>query len=318
MTTVSAPNLDNATGLQAIAILMQRYPVLWNQFKDHPDVLKVITDAAAQGWPPDRFQQALQNTDYWHGRTEAQRDWDALAATDPAEANRRTSGTVQSVANIMSRLGLVRPGDHASQTSAFLHDVYDITSQGLTQQQAEDYLMSKYKNPNPNQSTGEIATNLGIIRGLQADYALPHSVDTAYTMAADLAAGHITQDTIKGNLAEQASQLYGGQVAEAIRQGKTVRQWADPYVSLAAQNLEVGADRIDLSKPKWQAFLQQPVNPAKGADQATQPGTRPMTLAEWQAKIRTDPTYGFSKTSNAKQTAAQLASTLDQRFGASG
>jgi len=318
VTAISPPNLDGKTGLAAIQVLMQRYPQLWNQFKNQPDVLAVLGQSAAEGWPPDRFQNALENTNYFKSRTEAQRDWDSLAATDPAEAQKRMQAAVQMIQNIAARLGLSdRSGDHATQTSDFLHDVYTLSSQAMTEQQAEDYLTAKYWKTNINQATGEIAANLGTIRGMQADYALPHAPQTAYNMAIQMANGHITQDTVKGNLAQQAASLYGGEVANAIKQGKTVREWADPYISLAAQNLELGADQIDLSQPKWQAFLQQPVNPAKPG-QSTQPGTRPMTLAEWQAKIRTDPAYGFSKTSNAKQTAAQLASSLQTKFGASG
>ncbi len=315
--TMSPPNLDQATGLQAIQLLMQRYPQLWAQFKDHPEVLQVLGQAAHEGWPPDRFQQAMQNTTYWKTRTEAQRDWDALSAVEPAEAQKRMQASIQKIEDISARLGLKPRGDAATNTSNFLHDVYNISSQAMTDQQIEDYLTSKYWATNINQASGEIAANLGTIRGMQADYALPHAPQTAYHMAIQMATGAISSDTVKGNLAQQAAALYGGEVANAIKQGKTVRQWADPYISLAAQNLEVGADQIDLSQPKWQAFLQQPVNPNHPGQQ-TQPGTRPMTLAEWQTKIRTDPTYGFSKTSNAKQTAAQMATQLDQKFGAIG
>lgn len=312
----SPPDLEGKSGLAAIQVLMQRYPALWAQFKDHPDVLNLL--GQAQGWPPDRFQQALQNTTYWKTRTEEQRNWDSLSAVDPAEAQKRMQDAVTMIKSIGARLGLSdRSGDKNVQSADFLHDVYTLSSQSMTEQQAEDYLTSKYWQQDINRASGDIAANLGTIRGLQADYALPHSPQTAYDMAIKMSTGHITQDTVKGNLASQAALLYGGEVSNAIRQGKTVREWADPYISLAAQNLEIGADQVDLSDPKWQAFLQSPANPAKPG-QSNQPGTRPMTLAEWQATIRTDPAYGYSKTSNAKQSASQLATTLQQKFGASG
>lgn len=306
--------------LSGIQKLIAQYPTLWAQYKNHPDIVKVLADAANGSWSQQQLQEAMMQTPYWKTTTEAQRQWDIVAATEPAEAQKRQQAAIQAMANVSQRLGIDpanRGNQYGSQTQNFLADLWHVTSQDLNEAQIGDYLVSKYWNQNPNAATGEIAANMGQIRGVFADYALPSSPHTEYHNALQLSLGHTTLDQIKGDAAAQAQGLYAPEVGKAISEGKTVAQWAAPYTNLAAQTLEISPDTIDLSQPKWQKFLKAPPDatgqsaggPAKGD------GGRAMTTSEWQATIRTDPTYGFDHTANARQSAAQLANQIQTKFG---
>src|SRR5579885_2540868 len=72
----------------------QQFPAL-SQFLALPGIAPVILKAAQEQWSPGRLQAEIWNTDYWKNTTAEQRSWDLLAATDPAEAQRRWNVGVQ-------------------------------------------------------------------------------------------------------------------------------------------------------------------------------------------------------------------------------
>lgn len=54
-----------------------------------PDVANVLRTAVANKWGPDEVQGAIQNTNWWKSKTDSERNWLQLLATNPAEATRR-------------------------------------------------------------------------------------------------------------------------------------------------------------------------------------------------------------------------------------
>jgi len=105
---------------------------------------------------------------------------------------------------------------------------------------------------------------------------------------------------------EQSKSLFPT-LAAAIDRGITVADYATPYRSLAAQTLEVAPESINLSDAKWRRALDGSRDD-KGAPMA-------MSLSEWERTIKNDGQYGWDRTKQARQQAAQFASTLMEKMG---
>lgn len=65
-----------------------RYPQFAWAFND-PEVNKILTDAVANKWGPDEVQGAIQNTNWWKSKSDAERNWLQTLAIDPREATKR-------------------------------------------------------------------------------------------------------------------------------------------------------------------------------------------------------------------------------------
>lgn len=140
---------------------------------------------------------------------------------------------------------------------------------------------------------------------LARDYLVPVADITAKKWATDLLSGKVGEEEIQSYLNEQATSLFPG-LAAALEKGITVRQYADPYVQLAARELEVSPESIDLSDGKWNRAL----------NTINKDGQRvSMSLSEWEATLRSDPVYGYDRTAGARQKAAQFATQLAEKFG---
>lgn len=303
----------------ALMIFASKYPIQYQQYRDIPEILSLLvtatdpsSDPTTGNWTDAHLQNQIQNTNYWKTHNQNQRKWDTLSATDPAEAQRVMGVASKAVTDTLARLGLTGTADVA----AAMRDLYQVASNAMTPAQIADYLTVQYSGDPKLLSTqqgakGEILKNMEDVRAMQSDYGMPNTPDANLWEAQNIVRGVQTLDGVRGDLAQQAKGLFAPEVGAAIDRGMTVKQWASPYLATASQNLEIGQDQIDLSDPKWQAFLKTP-------DQTKPGASRVMTQSEWQAKIRTDPTYGFDTTSTARQAAGTLATTIAQKFGAVG
>jgi hypothetical protein len=127
--------------------------------------------------------------------------------------------------------------------------------------------------------------------------------------ATKLASGAVDQAAITGYAQEQAKSLFPG-LADAISRGVTVRQYADPYLQIANQELGINTSTVSLTDPKWMKAINT-IDPKTGARTS-------MNLSDWTSLVRSDPTYGYDKTTQASSQAADFAGRLGQMMGATG
>lgn len=75
------------------------------------------------------------------------------------------------------------------------------------------------------------------------------------------------------------------------------------YKQYAAVTLELDPNQIDFTKdPKW-------------SDAFGTADTGPLSLSAWQAKLKTDPKYGWKFTNQANKEVSNVVSTLERAFG---
>lgn len=138
------------------------------------------------------------------------------------------------------------------------------------------------------------------------DYLMPLSVEARRDWAMKIIRNEVAPTEFTAYLRESAKSAFPT-LAAAIDRGITVRQYADPYVQSAARTLELPPESINLMDPKWRRFLD-------GArDEKGQPMV--MSLSEAERTMKTDATYGFDRTKQARQQAAEFAGQLLEKFG---
>lgn len=283
--------------------ILQEFPqagALLNQ----PGVLQVYLQAVSEGWSSDRIEAALENTDWWKNTDQSTRQWQALSATDPATASQKLQDAQITLQNLQDQLGI-----HLSQAggigSPYAHLLNLAVTQGWDETRLKYELIAAQQGGQV--SGGDLGANAAQVKAMANDYGVPLSDLQTTQWAQWLTQGNASADTIKGYLIEQAKSLFPS-LSTALDQGITVAQYADPYKQLAVQELGVNPSDINWTDPKWNAALNQ-VDPKSGQRVS-------MSLDQWLSTIRSDPRYGYDTTQQGRQSATQLASALQQKFGA--
>ncbi|HUR52878.1 MAG TPA: hypothetical protein VMZ71_02020 [Gemmataceae bacterium] len=143
------------------------------------------------------------------------------------------------------------------------------------------------------------------VKAAAGAYYVPMADVTAREWAKKVLSGEVPETALDEYVKQQAKSLFPA-LAGAIDQGVTVEQYADPYKQIAAQTLELNPNGINFNDPRWSRALVQ-----VGKD--GQRGS--MTLYDWQNLLKTDATYGWDRTNQARTQATQISERIAQQFG---
>lgn len=290
--------------------LQQMFPNEYNSFKGIPELWDLMVWGAAKGWDPTLLEAAMQNSNYYKTHTDAQRQWDIKMATDPASAQNAIQQWTRQVSMDAARYG-------AQLNMSQIHQIaVDAATNGYTQNELQDrivlYTTGEASAHHGDNAPGAFGAAMTKVRQIADEYAMPVSSKEVILQAQNmlLSGSGADESSLRDIFAKRAESLFPS-LAPELQKGMTVKQWATPYTTLAAQQLEISPDSINLSDPKWRPMLDGTKDPKTGV-------RSPMTLAEWEATIRQNKTYGYDTTTGAKDQAAQLEAGLAQKFGAAG
>jgi hypothetical protein len=110
-----------------------------------------------------------------------------------------------------------------------------------------------------------------------------------------------TADTFKKKGIALAKATYF-QLTPQLDAGLTLQEIFSPYRDLASRVLEVAPDTIDFNDPKFGVAFGTKDKPS-------------MSLSEWMDTLKSDPKYGYDKTSQAKNDARAMVMSMAQAFG---
>lgn len=267
-----------------------------------PGMFQAVADAmnaAANGtpWTPAQYDARLQQTPYYQTTDLAMRQLDVLQFSDPATFQAKAKIASDSLMRISQETGITMPGN----------SYWDLLRQATANQWSDaDIRQHLTQYADVTHAQGELASNVEAIRAQASDYGIPVSDDALKQWATGLISGSQTTDSIKGQMIEYAKSMYP-QLDAALDSGVTVKQYASPYAQIAAKELNINPSDFNLSDPKWTTAL---------ATTDPKTGQRvPMSLDQWQTKVRTDPQYGYDLTQGARDQAATLVTNLGQKLG---
>lgn len=249
-----------------------------------PQVGPLLIELASGRIDQTTFNGRLRQTKWWKTHGESVRQWDTLAATDPATAKARQAGMVAQITNQAMALGLADPST-----------IYSISMRALrfslNAEQIQDMLAREV---DFNKARFGAASALQGVRQMEHDFVTPLSKQTRERMARQLIAGDVDPDSLRGQFVAYARSAFANNddVVDALDRGLTVRDFASPYMELAARELGINPNSIDLLDRKWRRALHSRTPEGK-------PGA--MSLDEWGSTLRTDDTYGWQYTDQANE-----------------
>lgn len=261
--------------------LSERYGMSYAFFKSQPELYKMLQKAVDGQWTADKFQAEVKNTDWWKTTSSSARKAQVLAKSDPAtyKANLEAARVAASQAAVS--LGAILTSKQVDQLAK------NMVTFEWNEQQVANFL-GQYIDFNKNHTLGgQAATAAKEISRTAFDNGIRVSDETVKTQAAYLTRGLTSMEQIQGGLRQQAAGTYPAW-AEQIAAGASVRDLAQPYIQMTAQELGLPETDIDLWHPKVRAAIQR-------ADSKGEPS--PMSLSDYRTMLRDDPAW--RKTSTA-------------------
>jgi hypothetical protein len=246
-----------------------------------------LTSTAGQA----AFKTKVESTKYAQNTTAARAQWDAKDPVEKKDAlkNKRDELRVQ-----FAGLGLT------------MNELDNLALQAL--RDGRNNLEIKYM------AYGKLADRTGSIMetpeatalktALKAyDYEPDDAVINAAITGGEIEGVPQTSELLLNKAKLLAKQKYRA-FAEQIDQGLTVQDIFEPYRDMAATLLERSANDISMTNPLFRKPLE-----------TVQKDNLPMTLAEWNKELKTNPDYGWRFTNKANQQVSSVASTLERAFG---
>jgi hypothetical protein len=261
-----------------------------------PELRSLLFQAARGGWDVDRIRGALFDTKWWKTTGETARQWDALVNLDPATANSRLTAARVAIQREATQLGVTVSPDTIARLAV------NVNRLGWTDEQIREALGAQFRLDRSPRGTA--AVTVGGLRDLAHEYGLDVSDSNLQTWTRQILSGLNTLDAYRVDLANKAKTFYN---IQEISPTMSTRQYADQYIQLAAKTLGINEASIDLMDPKWRRALTQ-VDPSTGQKV-------PMSLDQWDTQLKTNPIYGFDRTRNGRQQAADFQAQLLQGLG---
>lgn len=299
----AAPPGPNASPQELEDYIRSNYGYM-SGFLNIPEVRDVLFSAAREGWSADRLKGALSRTGWWQTTAEQTRLWEQLRSEDPAEAQRRVDLAMGSISDKAKSYGITLTQEQLATMAG------DSARFGWTEDEVIDALMRNVRwGAGGNVQAGQLTASIDQMRALGGQYLMKLSDQTAQNYATRVARGEMTQEGVTSILKQQAKARFG-YMADLIDQGVTVEDYFSPIRDVVASTLELGADQIDLTDPKWLRLIE--VRDANGQIRAA-------TMNEAQlAARRHNGGRDFMRTKQASELMAGIALGVRAGFGRGG
>lgn len=268
--------------------------------KANPELWKLFLNAVEGEWDTSIFVAKFRNTKWYKTHSETQRKNALLKKTDPATWNRRFEAKKSEIQDMSVQLtGVYLTDGQASMVAKHAMDFEWNDSQ--LRNTLSLYL--KQVGGTKGHYGGEAGNAEQELRQYAADQGVTLSDPTIKKWLKGIVAQRNTLQDYKSWIQGQAESSFGG-LAPYIRQGKTVRQLADPYIQEYANILEENPMGVDLKNPLI-------ANALGGVGPDGKPAM--MSLGAFRRLLKEDPR--FLKTKAANDSAMDVGNAILKDFG---
>lgn len=264
----------------------------------NPEIAEILHKAITEKWSPDILKSNLEASNWWMSHSPQQRQWHLLNATDPAAALQSVQAQYTEIQSQAQSLGLNLDAGKLMTLSV------QALSMGWTEQQLREQMVQM---SGGDITHGTMGVTRSQLQGMANDYLLPMSDKSLDNWTRRITSGSATAETFKDQMSRTAMTRYQDPgIQTALERGMTIREFADPYVQMAAQTLGLNPNDVDLTQTKW----------SKALDHVDEKGNRrAMSMDEWERSIKMNPMYGYDSSKNGIAEASQLVGQLRQQFG---
>ncbi len=285
-------------------VLANRYGFNLAFFRHHPHLYDLFKQAVKHSWSGDEFVARLRGTRWFKETSDTARQWAVLNASDPATARQRMSQRVSNVKQMIGHLGV---------TGYDKTEIEQLARRSLMLGWDDSQLqaaLAKGFDYNPDKAYGGVVGDtVDTVRKIAAAYLVPVSDGTLDRWSQRVIQGRATVDDYEEWARQQAKSLMPA-LSKQIDAGMTVRDLIDPYAQVAGKLLGVNSDSIDFTKSMWRQAVDQ-VDPATNQRSM-------MSLTDWERLLKTDQRFGYDKSADGRQQAADFITKFGQLFGTMG
>lgn len=269
-----------------------------------PALRRLVDQALKHHWTADKFQNAVQDSDWWKNHSASARAIIIQRANDPQSYQQSLLNTRNTVNGLAHKLGF-KLSDGQMQAIA-LHALMtgnDGNQNWLTQQigSHQDYKHIK----DVSSLSGDMATAATQVQQLAADYGFKYTPAQVASRAQQIVLGNESIEAYQEDLKKWAKSAFPP-LADQIDRGMTVKDLAAPYVSSMSQLLEIDPGSLDAFTPAIRKAMQGYI--PQGGKQR-----EPMNLNDFEEQVRADPRWQY--TQNAKDTMSSVLVKIGHDFG---
>ena len=277
------------------------YGAYYDMIKNDPQISKLLEDAIKNSWSPEKFQVELEKTNWWRTTTANARQFEILETTDPATARAQLDNRMAVVRETAQRLGVTLNNESLERIARNAITLgFELTAQ------VEDLVGSEAIRTAGGVSQLRYGYLGNSLRESARKYGVSLSDVTFNEWLNKIAVGSESTETFESYAAQIARTLYPT-LSSGFDRGLTFGQMTDPYAQVASRILEIPTTQVDFTDPKWaQAFTMK-------NDRGEQV---PMSFGEWADYLRTNESFGWEYTDDAKNRAFTVVNRLAELFGA--
>lgn len=255
--------------------LASQYGYAATFFNSVPELKKLLGLAVQQQWTPEQFSAKFMNTAWYKWQAAPFKEWQALVAKNPGEANRQVREREADISAQAQKLGLTldpkRLGELA-KSSLML---------GWNAGTLQRSLADEMKYTPGKAAEGDMASTQSQIKETAAAYGISLGEKDIFSMSQKVAAGSLGLEGVQEYVKNLAKSRYPGLVDE-IDKGLSLREVASSYVQAQSKILEIDPNQVDLATDKSLQKALQYVDPATG-----KPGGA-MPLWQYEESLRKD------------------------------
>lgn len=268
------------------------------------DIFERAFSAKKGQWTPQRFQAAIQDSDWyrtndvyfrnaWAQETVGGKDWETRVATAKEAVKRRAA-----------QIGVSLTGPELdAMARRYLYEGWDESSRADLMDTALSQEISYLPDERGRSGfTGQAGNLVDQLRELAMANGVRYSDDWYQSEARSVAAGLKTADDSARDIQELAASRWQPW-ADRIRAGQTAYELASPYINRMADILELNPASITLDDP----YISRAAMGANG---------QAMPLWDFEQQLRKDPRW--LNTSRAQNDITGIASSIMKMFGLRG
>lgn len=295
-------DLFGPLGLQSpnSSLLNENYGLAASFMESDPELANIFSQAVAGTWSTDKFQAALQGTNWWKNNSDSARKMLQEKYSDPAQYQQDIQNKTTQLTELATKLGV-----HLSATGLnSLADLALVTN--MNDSQINAYL-SKYLELSQQGHFSGYAGQVELgVREYAREMGVPLTDDYVERAVSGIVAGI---DSLQARRAEiqTIAQTTFPAYADLIKDGVTVGQIAAPYLAAQAKLWEVDPNKIDLFDPTLRGALQSTA--AQGQDAI--PSQLP--LYDFEKQLRSNAKW--LSTNNARESIANTANQVLSDLG---
>lgn len=265
-----------------------------------PELKKLFQTAVSNTWTPDVFTAHLKSTQWWANNSGTMRQAQILQKEDPATWQADLGAARAAVQQSANQMGAILTTAQQQKLAT------NIITYGWGKEQIQNFLGQFVDFNKQHVIGGQAGQVYNQVRSYAYDMGVSLSDATIKTYAAYIAQGVSDLTGVLSHIRQTAAGAFPA-FSQQLQAGASVKDLADPYVQMMAQELNLDPKSLSVNTP----LIKQAIN-KMGPDGKP----APMTLTDFQQLVRSQ--KGWNSTPAAIGSTMTTAKQVLQNMGVGG